>query len=236
MSALVARSLLARHATRLVAPVLLRRSATASMSVTHSLSRGGPQPCSLRVVTYNVLSSHLGAADYFTSCAPANLVPAVRLQRVLEKLEGEVQRGACSLFGSLRAADSRRTCRLGDLPSRVRTLPTTAGRRIPCLISPLASTDASPPYRVSMSWYGPLTTFFAQRGFTFLSRAFPPQPPPAASAARTSLTLSSAHARSQTCTARLSTTVRARSAMQCRAARCRAALAGPTQSQGAADA
>lgn len=44
----------------------------------------------VRVITYNVLSSNLGGADYFTSCDPKNLDPYTRRQRVMSKIKTEV--------------------------------------------------------------------------------------------------------------------------------------------------
>ena len=47
-----------------------------------------------RVVTYNVLSSHLAEPTYFTHCDPENLDADTRLARVMEKLDAECARGA----------------------------------------------------------------------------------------------------------------------------------------------
>ena len=47
-----------------------------------------------RVVTYNVLSSHLAEPTYFTHCDPNDLRAETRLERVMEKLEGECARRA----------------------------------------------------------------------------------------------------------------------------------------------
>ena len=56
-----------------------------------SLSAGGASgPSTVRVVTYNVLCSHLGGPDWFTACKPEDLKPAMRLERVLAKLEVEI--------------------------------------------------------------------------------------------------------------------------------------------------
>ena len=43
----------------------------------------------VRVVSYNVLSSHLASPGYFTACAAENLEAPARLRRVLAKLEPE---------------------------------------------------------------------------------------------------------------------------------------------------
>ena len=45
---------------------------------------------SVRVTTYNVLSSHLGGADYFTSCKPEHLDANNRLKKLLKKLDIEI--------------------------------------------------------------------------------------------------------------------------------------------------
>jgi hypothetical protein len=55
---------------------------------------GGATHHDARVVTYNVLSSSLCEASYFTHCAPEDLDPPTRLARVLAKLEPEVAAGA----------------------------------------------------------------------------------------------------------------------------------------------
>ena len=47
-----------------------------------------------RVVTYNVLSSHLAEPTYFTHCDANDLRAETRLRRVIEKLEPEVERRA----------------------------------------------------------------------------------------------------------------------------------------------
>ena len=70
-----------------------RRLTSMSASVSRSLG-GGPAPVTLRVVTFNVLCSHLGGPDYFTACDPAALAPATRLARVMAKLHAETERGS----------------------------------------------------------------------------------------------------------------------------------------------
>jgi hypothetical protein len=56
-----------------------------------SLSAGGASgPSTVRVVTYNVLCSHLGGPDWFQACKPEDLKPSTRLERVLAKLEVEM--------------------------------------------------------------------------------------------------------------------------------------------------
>ena len=52
------------------------------------------KPSSLRVYTYNVLSSHLSEATHFRSCLPANLDPETRFSRCLTKLDKECSRGS----------------------------------------------------------------------------------------------------------------------------------------------
>jgi len=74
-----------------------------------------------RVVTYNVLSSHLADASYFTHCLPYDLLADVRRGRVEMKLEREIDRRAVIAL-----------------------------------------------QEVSMSWAGPLHTYFAQRGYHFI--------------------------------------------------------------------
>jgi mRNA deadenylase 3'-5' endonuclease subunit Ccr4 len=65
-----------------------------SMSLGTTAGGGPPGPATVRVVTYNVLSSHLGGPDWFTSCAREDLVPSTRLARVLDKLEVEMAKDA----------------------------------------------------------------------------------------------------------------------------------------------
>ena len=45
----------------------------------------------VRVTTYNVLSSHLGGADYFTSCRPEHLDAKYRLKQLQKKLDIEIE-------------------------------------------------------------------------------------------------------------------------------------------------
>lgn len=49
----------------------------------------GPPP-PVRVVTYNVLSSHLCEPEYYVKCDPADLDPSTRLSRVKEQLAPHV--------------------------------------------------------------------------------------------------------------------------------------------------
>ena len=57
---------------------------------------GGPAPRGLRpkVVSYNVLSSHLCEPSHFRSCAPEHLDPVQRLEKVKAKVRGEMAEGA----------------------------------------------------------------------------------------------------------------------------------------------
>jgi len=49
---------------------------------------------SIHIVSYNVLSSHLGGADYFTSCLPEYLTPRYRLTKLQEQLEMPISKHA----------------------------------------------------------------------------------------------------------------------------------------------
>jgi mRNA deadenylase 3'-5' endonuclease subunit Ccr4 len=51
-------------------------------------------PKSIRVTTYNVLSSSLARADYFSFCSPKYLSASYRLAKVKEKLQAEVSKNA----------------------------------------------------------------------------------------------------------------------------------------------
>jgi len=55
---------------------------------------GGASSAVARVVTYNVLSSHLCEPEHFTACDPSDLDPPMRLARVKEQLEPHVKAGA----------------------------------------------------------------------------------------------------------------------------------------------
>jgi hypothetical protein len=48
-------------------------------------------PLLVKVTQYNVLSSHLGGANYFTACNPNFLNPATRLEKLKEKLLDEIE-------------------------------------------------------------------------------------------------------------------------------------------------
>lgn len=47
-----------------------------------------------RLITYNILSSHLCEPDYFKSCDPQNLKPELRLKKLLNKLTPEIEKKA----------------------------------------------------------------------------------------------------------------------------------------------
>ena len=61
--------------------------------MTKVMSMSSSTASTIRVVSYNVLSSHLGSPDYFTACQPCHLDPAIRLPKVLSKLENEITQG-----------------------------------------------------------------------------------------------------------------------------------------------
>jgi mRNA deadenylase 3'-5' endonuclease subunit Ccr4 len=48
----------------------------------------------VRIVTYNILSSHLADPDHFKHCHPRDLEPATRLHRIQQKLESEIGHNA----------------------------------------------------------------------------------------------------------------------------------------------
>jgi 2',5'-phosphodiesterase len=52
------------------------------------------RPLNIRVVSYNVLSSHLCEPTYFSTLNPDHLLPANRLPAVLEKLDEEISRNS----------------------------------------------------------------------------------------------------------------------------------------------
>ena len=71
---------------------LSRSSSRIFMSM--STSTAGPVLKSqdkVRIVNYNVLSSHLASPDHFTKCDPEHLEASNRLPKVLRKLEYEMK-------------------------------------------------------------------------------------------------------------------------------------------------
>jgi mRNA deadenylase 3'-5' endonuclease subunit Ccr4 len=54
----------------------------------------GSNMTTVRVVTYNVLSSHLSEPDHFTHCHPSHLEPASRFRHLQHKLEVELRQDA----------------------------------------------------------------------------------------------------------------------------------------------
>ena len=55
---------------------------------------GGRGNTTVRVATYNILSSALAPPSHFTGCRPEDLAASARLPRVLEKLSAEVDKDA----------------------------------------------------------------------------------------------------------------------------------------------
>jgi 2',5'-phosphodiesterase len=71
------------------------RVAVSSLTMLESAKASSPSPSPfLRVVSYNVLSSHLCEADHFVKCKPADLEPATRLERIKEALRPQCEREA----------------------------------------------------------------------------------------------------------------------------------------------
>lgn len=60
-----------------------------SFMVKRSLSK-----MSVKITSYNVLSTHLGAPDYFTSCNPKYLDANYRLNKLKEKLDVEINQNS----------------------------------------------------------------------------------------------------------------------------------------------
>jgi 2',5'-phosphodiesterase len=87
-----------------VASLQFRGSSTSStslaMSSTFAAAATGAGATSLaaklRVVSYNVLSSHLSSPSFYTTLEPEHLDPVNRLTKVLSKLEGEMKVAAQS--------------------------------------------------------------------------------------------------------------------------------------------
>ena len=67
-------------------------TAAAASGQSRTTTKGGGGGTSIRVTTYNVLSSHLAEPTYFTACDPKNLDATTRLSRVQEKLRNEVKK------------------------------------------------------------------------------------------------------------------------------------------------
>ena len=66
-------------------------SATPAMTAAAAAAAAGRARLSVRIVSYNVLSSHLASPDHFTACKPEDLDFGNRLPRVLSKLEEEMK-------------------------------------------------------------------------------------------------------------------------------------------------
>jgi len=60
----------------------------------------------LRVVSYNVLSSSLDEASYFTRCSPEDLRSETRFMRIVEKLEEQMAQGAVICLSPHEGVDS----------------------------------------------------------------------------------------------------------------------------------
>eukprot|EP00339_Tiarina_fusa_P026994 CAMPEP_0117001610 /NCGR_PEP_ID=MMETSP0472-20121206/3554_1 /TAXON_ID=693140 ORGANISM="Tiarina fusus, Strain LIS" /NCGR_SAMPLE_ID=MMETSP0472 /ASSEMBLY_ACC=CAM_ASM_000603 /LENGTH=341 /DNA_ID=CAMNT_0004701679 /DNA_START=103 /DNA_END=1129 /DNA_ORIENTATION=+ len=56
------------------------------------------KPLNIRVVSYNVLSSHLADPSHFTTLNPEHLLAANRLPVVLEKLDEEIDKKICDIL------------------------------------------------------------------------------------------------------------------------------------------
>ena len=105
-----------------------------------------PQPLKLRVVSYNVLSSHLASPSHFTTLNPDHLKASARLPAVLQKLECEL---------SPPAPDSSSSENKSAAPPPPSTS-TSGSPVVPVLVC---------LQEVSYDWAGPLHTFFANRGY-----------------------------------------------------------------------
>jgi hypothetical protein len=67
-----------------------------SSSTVSSLSEGRrlPTKSSVRVVSYNVLSSHLDHPSWFWTCKPEHLDATIRLEKIKMKLKAEIDQGS----------------------------------------------------------------------------------------------------------------------------------------------
>ena len=69
----------------------LSTSTPAMTPAVAAAAAAGKARLSVRIVSYNVLSSHLASSDHFTACKPEDLDFANRLPLVLSKLESEIK-------------------------------------------------------------------------------------------------------------------------------------------------
>jgi len=80
---------------RSASPRAARAVASAATAAAAAAATPGPRGVTtVRVATYNVLSSALASPSHFTKCRPEDLAAAARLPRVLAKLQAEVDRDA----------------------------------------------------------------------------------------------------------------------------------------------
>jgi hypothetical protein len=81
---------------------------------------------SVRVTTYNILSSKLARKDHFQACKEEDLKPYVRYQRIVRKLEAEVKKNAVICLQEVRmlllAAKKLPLVRLRTLSASIQTL------------------------------------------------------------------------------------------------------------------
>lgn len=77
------------------------RCVPAAMAMSSAIALAAPDESSkptVRLVTYNVLSSSLCEPSWFSKCKAENLSPDTRLQRVLQLLERELSSSPCAVF------------------------------------------------------------------------------------------------------------------------------------------
>ena len=71
--------------------VLSQLSMTSTNTQESSSSSSSSSSSTIRIISYNVLSSNLGGPDYFTSCKPENLDPLARRKKVINKIKTELK-------------------------------------------------------------------------------------------------------------------------------------------------
>jgi len=137
-----------RSSPRLRAGASLPRAVSAQAAASPGPAAGPRGATTVRVATYNVLSSALAAPSHFTACRPEDLAASARLPRVLAKLEAEVDRDAviCLQEVSLTWAGARCHClQIGALA--LTTLVAGASLQGRCL--PGSRSGATPSSRTS---------------------------------------------------------------------------------------
>jgi mRNA deadenylase 3'-5' endonuclease subunit Ccr4 len=83
-----------------IAPLRMLRHTQAT---TNNAAMFSSSATNVRVTTYNILSSKLARKEHFQACNEEDLKPHVRYQRIINKLEVELQKDAVLCLQEVRA-------------------------------------------------------------------------------------------------------------------------------------